>query len=109
MTGSPDDTHPSPATAACMASCAAPERYIQQLASHWSHKFDAAYDKASATGTFAFSGQTYCTMAAREGGIAISLRTADAADNLRMRGVIEKHLDRFAFREAPLSYAWTDQ
>jgi hypothetical protein len=42
-------------------------------------------------------------------GITITLTTADAADNVRMRGVIERHLDRFAFREAPLSYEWTEQ
>lgn len=108
MTGSAD-TSRSPATAACMVRCAAPERYVQQLASHWSHKFDASYDKETKTGTFVFNELTRCTMSADEGAIAIKLQTADNEDNLRMRGVIEKHLDRFAFREDGLIYEWAEQ
>ena len=42
-------------------------------------------------------------------GIAITLTTADMEENERMRGVIERHIDRFAFREAPLTYDWTEQ
>jgi hypothetical protein len=48
-------------------------------------------------------------MTARHDGIAITLTTADLDENRRMRGVIEKHIDRFAFREAPLTYEWTEQ
>ena len=43
------------------------------------------------------------------GGIGLTLTTADRAENERMRGVVERHIDRFAFREAPLSYEWTEQ
>ena len=42
-------------------------------------------------------------------GIAVTLTTADQEENERMRGVIERHIDRFAFREAPLTYEWTEQ
>ena len=48
-------------------------------------------------------------MTARPEGIAITLTTADMEENERMRGVIERHIDRFAFREAPLTYDWTEQ
>ena len=36
------------------------------------------------------------------------MTTADADENVRMRGVIERHIDRFAFREAPLTYEWKE-
>jgi hypothetical protein len=48
-------------------------------------------------------------MTAHNGGIGITLTTADRDENVRMREVVEKHIDRFAFREAPLTYEWKDQ
>jgi hypothetical protein len=37
------------------------------------------------------------------------VRIETDADNLaRMKDVVAKHLDRFAFREAPLTFDWTD-
>ena len=49
------------------------------------------------------------TSAGPKRGIGITLTTGDHEDNVRMRGVVERHLDRFAFREAPLTYTWTEQ
>jgi hypothetical protein len=90
------------------AACDSPERYIQQLVSHWGHKMATSYDEGDGMGRFPFSDDETATMTAREGGIAIALTTADAERNVHLRGVIERHLDRFAFREAPLSYEWND-
>ena len=94
------------ATANGFAQCEKPERYIQQVVSHWSHKMATSY--VDGTGTFPFSEHTHAVMAARPGGIAITLTTADKDENAHMRGVIERHIDRFAFREAPLTYEWTE-
>ncbi|HWK41212.1 MAG TPA: DUF2218 domain-containing protein [Croceibacterium sp.] len=91
------------------ATCKKPERYIQQLVSHWSHKMATSYDEGDGMGVFPFSDTETAVMTAREGGIAITLTTGDADRNVHMRGVIERHLDRFAFREAPLAYEWTEQ
>ena len=96
-------------TATGFATCEKPEKYIQQLVSHWGHKYATSYDEGDGMGVFPFSEHTNCVMTAREGGIAITLTTADAAENVHMRGVVEKHIDRFAFREAPLAYEWTEQ
>jgi len=89
------------------APCEQPERYIQQLASHWSHKMATSY--ADGIGAFPFSDLEHATMQAMPGGIAITLATGDADRNIHLRGVIERHIDRFAFREAPLSYEWKEQ
>ncbi len=94
------------AIATGLARCKSPDRYIKQLVSHWGHKMATHYDDG--TGTFPFSDVTSAVMQARSEGIGITLTTADAEENLRMRGVIERHIDRFAFREAPLSYEWSD-
>ena len=96
-------------TATGFAPCEKPERYIQQVVSHWSHKMATSYDKGDGIGTLPFSDTTHAVMTAREGGIGLTLTTADREENERMRGVIERHIDRFAFREAPLNYEWSDQ
>jgi hypothetical protein len=96
-------------TAQGLAHCEKPERYIQQLVSLWGHKFATSYDEGDGMGTFPFSDVTSAVMTARPEGIAITLTTADLEENERMRGVIERHIDRFAFREAPLTYEWNEQ
>jgi hypothetical protein len=95
-------------TATGFAACEKPEKYIQQVAKHWSHKFATSYDEGDGMGVFPFSEHTNAVMTARDNGIAITLTTADAEENVRMRGVIERHIDRFAFREAPLTYTWDE-
>ena len=97
------------ATANGFAKCDKPERYIQQVVSHWSHKMATSYDEGDGMGTFPFSDTETAVMTARPAGIGITLTTGDHERNQHMRGVIERHIDRFAFREAPLAYEWTDQ
>ncbi len=89
------------------ARCEQPERYVQQLVKHWGHKMATTYTEG--LGTFPFSDLESAVMQAMPGGIAITLTTADHDRNVHLRGVIERHLDRFAFKEAPLSYEWKEQ
>jgi len=95
-------------TATGFAPCEKPEKYIQQVAKHWSHKFATSYDEGDGVGVFPFSEHTVAVMTAKPDGIAITLTAADREENERMRGVIERHIDRFAFREAPLTYTWDE-
>jgi len=96
-------------TATGFAACEKPERYIQQLVKHWSHKMATSYDEGDGMGVFPFSELENAVMTARQGGIAITLTTGDRARNEELRSVIERHIDRFAFREAPLTYEWKEQ
>lgn len=105
---SPDGGAEGGFTAKGLAACEKPERYIQQLVKHWGHKMATTYDEGDGMGVFPFSEHTTAVMTAREGGIALTLTTADREENERMRGVIERHIDRFAFREAPLTYTWEE-
>ncbi len=88
------------------AACEKPARYIQQVVSHWGHKMATTF--VDGVGTFPFSAVTSAVMQVLPNGIGITLTTADHDENVRMRGVIERHIDRFAFREAPLTYEWQD-
>ena len=97
------------------APCGKASRYVQQLVNHWGHKMATTWAANDAGGPcdghaeFPFSEDTLAAIDTSDGGITITLTTPDAEDNVRMRGVIERHLDRFAFREAPLSYEWTEK
>ncbi|MFS0736507.1 DUF2218 domain-containing protein [Sphingomonas sp. 1P06PA] len=78
-------------------------RYLQQLCKHWSHKFDVAFDADH--GTVPLPG-ALLTLAAEDGTLAIALDVEDPAVGDQMKRVVAEHLDRFAFREAPLPFHW---
>jgi uncharacterized protein len=83
------------------------DRYLQQLLKHWSHKF--AINEADGAATIPFTPYVTLTLMARPDGIAMSLVSSNDGDDERFRKVFESHLDRFAFREIPLEYAWARQ
>ena len=99
-------------TALGFAPCEKPARYVQQLVKHWSHKMATSWEAHGEEGghaEFPFSDDENAQMDIRADGIAITLTTPGHERNVQLRGVIERHLDRFAFREAPLSFDWKDQ
>ncbi|MCP1469178.1 hypothetical protein J3E64_000849 [Sphingobium sp. OAS761] len=87
------------------AHTASADRYIRQLVKHWGHKFATSY--ADGRGTVPFSAETQATFDAKDGGIAITLVTADTASAEQMKEVIASHLNRFAFREGELAFEWS--
>lgn len=83
------------------------ERYVQQLIKHWSHKLDISF--ADGVATIPFNPAVILTLTTTAEGITMRISTPDEVEDLRFRSVFEKHLDRFAFREAPLGYSWVRQ
>jgi uncharacterized protein len=81
-------------------------RYLQQLAKHWSHRLDVAFSAEEAT--IGFPNGARLELRADEQTLDLALTTPDDGDPGRMRQVVEEHLDRFAFREGPLTYDWRD-
>ncbi len=79
-------------------------RYLQQLAKHWSHKLDVVFDATHAT--IRFPTGAVASLEARDAALIAHLDAPDAAMLERMKGVLAEHLDRFAFREAPLPFVW---
>ena len=78
-------------------------RYLQQLSKHWSHKFDATFDAHSST--IALPMGALC-MEAQAQALVVTLDPAPDADIERFKQVVADHLDRFAFKEAPLAFDW---
>lgn len=78
-------------------------RYLQQLCKHWSHKFETTFDPQD--GVIAFP-MGPIRMAAQEAALVVTIVPSPDADVEQFKQVVADHLDRFAFREAPLAFDW---
>jgi hypothetical protein len=79
-------------------------RYLQQLAKHWAHNNAVTFDKTSAE--ILLRGNRVAMRAEPDTLVAV-LTTGPDGDPARLRQVFEDHINRFAFREAPLPFVWT--
>ncbi|MBC7148114.1 MAG: DUF2218 domain-containing protein [Rhizobium sp.] len=78
-------------------------KYLQQLCKHWSHKLDVELGEKS--GIVRFS-EAVATMGADDKALTVAIEAGSDEVLERMKGVVSSHLDRFAFREAPLPFEW---
>ena len=78
-------------------------KYMQQLCKHWSHKLDV--DLSEARGVVKFP-TAVATFDAGADTLQVTIESEEAEAVERMKGVVASHLDRFAFREAPLPFDW---
>ncbi|WP_202911166.1 DUF2218 domain-containing protein [Ancylobacter sp. TS-1] len=81
-------------------------RYLQQLCKHWAHKLEVAFDPRH--GEVKLPDGALATMDAGPDALDVRIEAGDAGTLETMKGVVARHLDRFAFREAPLPFDWHD-
>ncbi len=98
-----DDTTTTPSATATIATTHG-SRYLQQLAKHWSHKLEVVFDETHAT--IRFPSGVVASLDAGSAALIAHLDAPDAETLERMKRVLSEHLERFAFREAPLPFAW---
>jgi hypothetical protein len=79
-------------------------KYLQQLCKHWSHKLDV---QLSENGGIVRFPTAVATMTADSETLIVQVEAEDDETLQRMKGVVASHLDRFAFREAPLPFDWS--
>ncbi len=79
-------------------------RYLQQLCKHWAHKLEVS--ATDDTGSVTFPDGSALAMTASAETLALRLDVPDGGDAAKMQHVVQEHLDRFAFREAPLAFDW---
>jgi hypothetical protein len=76
-------------------------RYLQQLCKHWGHKYPVEFTPEH--GRIEMSAAVLVLDAYPD---SLGLHLTAAGDDLeRMEGVVERHLERFAFKEE-LKFAW---
>jgi hypothetical protein len=78
-------------------------RYLQQLCKHWSHKFETDFDAQQ--GSIAFP-MGPIRLVAGPDALTVAIEPQEGVDVERFKQVVAEHLDRFAFREAPLTFNW---
>lgn len=88
-------------------------KYLQQLCKHWQHNL--AVEFTSEHGTVAFPkdvrgadwpGDALVTFDASSDTLTVRIDASNDAHLDAMKDVIARHLDRFAFRETPLTFDW---
>nr|WP_085933517.1 DUF2218 domain-containing protein [Enhydrobacter aerosaccus] len=90
-------------------------RYLQQLCKHWSHNLAVTFTETEGTVTFPrnargadWPGDATLALKAQPDGLDCRLEASAAEQREALKGAVARHLDRFAFREAPLAFDWRD-
>ncbi|MEH0195169.1 DUF2218 domain-containing protein [Caulobacter sp. CCNWLY153] len=78
-------------------------RYLQQLCKHWAHRFEVDFTPDHAVVALP---EARLTLKAFPDALEILLQGESPEGVLRMRDVVQSHVDGFAFKEVPLHFAW---
>ena len=88
-------------------------KYLQQLCKHWQHNLAVEFTPDHGTVTFPrdargadWAGDALVTFDAGPGALSVRIDASSDEHVEAMKGVVARHLDRFAFREAPLAFDW---
>lgn len=88
-------------------------RYLQQLCKHWSHNLAVTFTESEGTVTFPpnargadWPGDATLALQAHADGLDCRLAASSTGQLEALQGAVARHLDRFAFREAPLAFDW---
>jgi uncharacterized protein len=91
-------------------------RYLQQLCKHWQHNLAVAFDAHEGRVTFPkdargadWPGDARVAMTAQDGGLLCRIEASAPGQLDGLKGAVARHLERFAFREAPLTFDWKDE
>jgi uncharacterized protein len=90
-------------------------RYLQQLCKHWRHNLAVEFTEQQGSVVFPrnargadWPGDATLVMQARDDGLECRLEASAAGQLEALKGALARHVDRFAFREAPLAFEWQD-
>ena len=88
-------------------------KYLQQLCKHWQHNLAVAFTADHGTVTFPkdargadWPGDGLVTFDASADALAVRIDASVGEQLEGLEGAVARHLDRFAFREAPLAFDW---
>lgn len=89
-------------------------RYLQQVCKHWSHGYSVEFTPERGTVVFPrdargadWKGEAVLTMTAHPGHLECRIDASEPRQLEGLKGAVANHVDRFAFREAPLVFEWS--
>ena len=104
---------PADYTATATVPTANASRYLQQLCKHWSHNMAVEFDEAQGRVVFPknargadWPADGLFVMEAAPEALVCRIEASSPEQLQGLKGAVAKHLDRFAFREAPLTFDW---
>ena len=90
-------------------------RYLQQLCKHWAHKLKVEFTHEKGSIVFphdargaSWPGDATLTLVAHADNLECRLDASAEGQRDALQKAIANHLDRFAFREAPMPFDWKD-
>ncbi len=90
-------------------------RYLQQLCKHWSHNLAVEFTEESGKVVFPrnargadWPGDATLLLQANDDALDCRLEASTAEQLDALKGAVARHIDRFAYREAPLPFDWHD-
>ena len=88
-------------------------RYLQQLCKHWSHNLAVEFTPERGTVVFPHDarganhpGDALVTFESSADTLGVTIAATSPEQLEGLKGAVARHLDRFAFREAPLPFDW---
>lgn len=100
-------------TASALVPTDSASKYLQQLCKHWSHNLAVEFTADNGTVIFPkdargadWPGDAVVTFDVDESGLQVRIDASVEAQLEGLKGAVARHLDRFAFREAPLAFDW---
>lgn len=88
-------------------------KYLQQLCKHWQHNLAVEFTPDHGTVTFprdargaTWASDAVVTFDAGADALSVRIDASIAGQREGLEGAVARHLDRFAFREAPLPFDW---
>jgi hypothetical protein len=88
-------------------------RYLQQLCKHWAHNLDVEFDPQKGCVTFPknargaeWPGDGILTLSAGDMALTCQISASSPGQLTGLQGAVERHLNRFAFREGELAFSW---
>lgn len=92
---------------------ASASKYLQQLCKHWQHNLAVEFTPAHGTVAFPkdargadWPGDALVTFDAGDAALSVRIDASIDGQLEGLKGAVARHLDRFAFREAPLMFDW---
>lgn len=90
-------------------------KYLQQVCKHWAHNLDVTFDSEKGRIIFPkdargadWPDKAIVNFEVKPNHLRCQIIASARGQLEGLKGAVERHIDRFAFREGALSYDWND-